>query len=605
MENARFLTAAVAAALFLIIVLALNGRALRMSTSPAGLAENVKMRQVLMEVNVGALYPSTPKPNQTAAAAGRPPGGAPAAAPVPPKGPAPRFSAPTKGLIDNIQKFDWQANRDPLQKAPHVMKAINIRRLAKNRDPSLHFLFGVQLPVGEGKHASELVVMNSSGHVIASKAFPGQRIWLAAFANSTTIYGLATASDTDWDWNTTAHFVLYNFQTGHRVNVPLEGGTHWLEYDVHTQSLVWLKNRFVQVNCNRVDHTKAPRKQAKPALSCPPAFIFAKVRHTHVVTDDIIEMNLKGRTTFHWDVLERLTRVSKPSSPFKFQPMPMRKWRGKSRGHPDYVHANCVFRDPQEDVVYLNSLSLSSLLKIRRRTRELVWVVGMHSSNYKMYDENGEELETLFKLAHSVNYLGDNRFLIFDNAGATVSGAPGSRLIIFYVNETNKTVHIQWQWKPETSFDNVQLTRGNGGGTHPLLDGGVIGAFGEPWTQYLVEVNGKERTMDVEVQNAFIQDVTAFYHQPVVKLARADATTAVLHCHNAFRELRFTTAWLQVHALCPAVAAAHPVRRQTVHLRPFWQATPVEVSLPAGAVAFVLENADGLKGHHRLERPCP
>lgn len=37
--------------------------------------------------------------------------------------------------------------------------------------PSLHFLFGVQLPVGEGKHASELVVMNSSGHVIASKVF--------------------------------------------------------------------------------------------------------------------------------------------------------------------------------------------------------------------------------------------------------------------------------------------------------------------------------------------------------------------------------------------------------------------------------------------------
>lgn len=30
----------------------------------------------------------------------------------------------TKGLIDNIQKFDWQANRDPLQKAPHVMKAM-------------------------------------------------------------------------------------------------------------------------------------------------------------------------------------------------------------------------------------------------------------------------------------------------------------------------------------------------------------------------------------------------------------------------------------------------------------------------------------------------
>lgn len=40
----------------------------------------------------------------------------------------------------------------------------------------------------------------------------------------------------------------------------------------------------------------------------------------------------------------------------------------------------------------MNSLSLSSLLKIRRRTRELVWVVGMHSSNYKMYDENGEEV---------------------------------------------------------------------------------------------------------------------------------------------------------------------------------------------------------------------
>ena len=41
--------------------------------------------------------------------------------------------------------------------------------MAPNRDPQLHFLFGVQLPVGNDTFASEVVIMDSEGGVVATK----------------------------------------------------------------------------------------------------------------------------------------------------------------------------------------------------------------------------------------------------------------------------------------------------------------------------------------------------------------------------------------------------------------------------------------------------
>ena len=516
------------------------------------------------------------------------------------------YRASKKGttLLSTVKTFDWYRNGSKDGTEPVVISHTTVKKLAGYRNPELYYLFGVQLPMGNESFASEVVIMDSRGSVVATKAFPGYRVWVAAMANSTTIYGLATASDTDWDWQKTAKFILYNMQTGTRVDIPLEGGTHWLEYDLQSQSFVWLKNRFLQINCDAVNRKLPFNKQTGAALACPQSFITAKVRHSHVVSDDIIETTLGPHSdpqeSFRWDVFDSVARKKEPL--FKFQPIPMRKWRGKSRGHPDYVHANCVFRDLQEDVVYLNSLSLSSIFKINRTSGRLIWVVGEHTNTFAMFDEHGNRVPRLFKLAHSLNYLGDDLFLIFDNEGATVDGEDGSRLVKFKVHPANRTARIVWQWTPPTKADNAALHRGNGGGTHPLLDGGVVAAFGQPWTQHLVEVQGDAQVMHVEISDAFVQDVAAFYDRPLVRLVSRDAGSVTVHCLNAFRELRSSPAALTAQGLCPG--AGGPPTRHPFRFLPFWQPTTVTVPVPAGGVRLVLHNADGLEGGLDIPGPC-
>eukprot|EP00906_Rhabdomonas_costata_P024380 RCo035055 len=411
------------------------------------------------------------------------------------------------------------------------------------RDPELFYVFGCQmLKPSNDSFSTELVVMNSTGHLMASKFFPSCRIWTTTLINSSTLYALATESDTDWDWSRMASFLLYNFRTGALTRVPLPGGTHWVDYDEQTQTILWLRNRMHRVDCGVI--------RKRPSLRCPSLFLQSRIRHNMVITDDIVEQTLDGHVTFEWDVFQRLVR--REAREFVFAPMPMRRWKGQ---HPDYVHANCVFRDKAENVIYLNSLSLSSIFKIDRGTGRLLWVIGRHSK-FKMFDVSGREVPTLFHQAHSLNPLGNDTFLIFDNRGGLVAGQESTRLVVFQVSRANRSARVLWEWAPVTAEEVTDFHRVAGGGVHPQLDGGYVGAFGEPMTNHILTVTPgyPSPTLRVEVRRAFVQEVAAFYDRPKLWAIRHGRSAVRLRCLSNLRLLHSTQAELWVQPCgCPSV----------------------------------------------------
>ena len=498
-----------------------------------------------------------------------------------------------------------------------------------------NYLFGVQQKSAHG-YKSYVVAMHANGSLLASWNFPGLRIWTVTFINSSAFYGLTTRHDTDWDFRKFARFIVYNFQTNVLESLPLPGGTHWAEYDARSNSLLWLQNRLVTVNCHLVS-SNGTLEAVRAAMLCPALFVDKDIKLPTLLSDDIVEFALKPKIkeTFRFRVFEELLR--KEQHLFKFDPFPL---KGGALGHRDFVHANCVFKDPAEGVIYLNSLSLSSIFKISYITGHIIWTIGANANGYRMFDEEGNSVSHLFKWAHALTYLGNSTFLMFDNLGGprldrglvnaemdTLSmkhlhsdvaanigfrGHRGAtRLLKFHVDEARRRAQILWQWTPPLVVDRLRFSRVNGGGAAPLLHGGVVGAFGPAKRtasgditghQYVAMVDGQAERLRVRFADSFIYTVTTFYDSPVIQIVSQDTDSVLVHCFDFLNRRWPSEGTLVVSSLCSISSQSR--KTYGFHFKPHWQPTEVHVARPAGRVQLVLYNQEGLAGTTVLKGTC-
>ncbi|MHA1686723.1 MAG: aryl-sulfate sulfotransferase [Candidatus Heimdallarchaeaceae archaeon] len=157
----------------------------------------------------------------------------------------------------------------------------------------------------------------------------------------------------------------------------------------------------------------------------------------------------------------------------------------------DLTHANSIFYDGEQDVLYVNVRNVNTFYKINHKTGELIWALGEYG-NFTLYDYNGKERESLFWHTHALEYLGNNTFIIFDN-GLHNQDNPllqQSSIKEITINEDNMTANITWQWiAPEDYYSSF------GGDADRLPNGDRIGCFGtaqHPNSKYgarLVEVD--------------------------------------------------------------------------------------------------------------------
>jgi len=244
------------------------------------------------------------------------------------------------------------------------------------------------------------------------------------------------------------------------------------------------------------------------------------------VYDTIREFNLTGYCVWSFD-----TQTLVPPGRWHPQDMFDTTWPFY-----DVTHSNTIFFDSDEDIIYYNSRNLSTFYKINHTDSRVIWGLGEYG-NFTLYNRWGDERDTLFYHAHSVERVDDNTFIIFDNGpfNQTDFANERSRIVEITVNETAMTAYESWSWTAPHEYYSViwgdadRLPNGNrlgvfGTHNHPDCD---IGAR-------IVEVN-PEGEIVWELNFPHSQDFTyglyraeRFCYSPIVS-AESESIRAVTH----------------------------------------------------------------------------
>lgn len=140
----------------------------------------------------------------------------------------------------------------------------------------------------------------------------------------------------------------------------------------------------------------------------------------------------------------------------------------------DLTHANSVFFDEEEEMIYINCRNTNTFHKIDYETGEEIWGLGEYG-DFTMFDIYGNERDYLFFHAHSLEKIDGNRFLLFDNDFHNNTNAINkqSRLIEITFDEVTMEAQVTREWNsPSEYFSPIW------GDCDLLPNGNLFGVFG-------------------------------------------------------------------------------------------------------------------------------
>ncbi len=105
----------------------------------------------------------------------------------------------------------------------------------------------------------------------------------------------------------------------------------------------------------------------------------------------------------------------------------------------EWTHFNSVVVDPDEDVVYVNSWNLDHVYKIARADGAVLWTLGEGGD----FTPDPTAEYPWFDGAHSVEFLGNDRFLLYDNGGGN---RPFSRLVEYQLDPVAMSATLAWEY---------------------------------------------------------------------------------------------------------------------------------------------------------------
>ena len=156
-------------------------------------------------------------------------------------------------------------------------------------------------------------------------------------------------------------------------------------------------------------------------------------------------------------------------------------------GYLDISHSNTIFYDVDEDVIYYNSRNTNTFFKLNHTTGSVIWALGEHG-NFTLYDQSGSVRKSLFYHAHSLEKIGPNKFIIFDNDLHDQEHPEDqrSKIVEIEINETSMTANETWSWAASPSYWSMGW-----GDADYLPNGNRLGTFGY-WSASIpaiIEVN--------------------------------------------------------------------------------------------------------------------
>ena len=111
-----------------------------------------------------------------------------------------------------------------------------------------------------------------------------------------------------------------------------------------------------------------------------------------------------------------------------------------------WTHLNSVAFDETEDVAYINSWVQSKVWKVDRATGEILWTLGEGGD----FAPDPDHEWPWFEMAHSVDPIGDNHFIMHDNG---TNERHWSRVVEYALDETTMQAEIVWEYPGDLSED--------------------------------------------------------------------------------------------------------------------------------------------------------
>ncbi|MCG3220332.1 MAG: aryl-sulfate sulfotransferase, partial [Candidatus Heimdallarchaeota archaeon] len=287
-------------------------------------------------------------------------------------------------------------------------------------------------------------------------------------------------------------------------------------------------------------------------------------------------------------------------------------------GGADWMHASSFVWDKEEDSIYLSVRNLDTILKIDYSTKEVIWDAGK-MTNFTFYDINGEIKESLWYHPHSLEMLGENRFIIYDNDlyntsnpdTMTIENSQGdSRFLEFEIDESTKSIREKWSWTP--SNGSYYLPE-SGGDADRLPDGNTLGIFGNKAlvlnlydTSLITEVSKSGEIVwelsisGVDLTYFWIHRLERFYEGPLINVEES-----TIDLENGEINLNITT-WnsykidAKTNGSIKVLVDRKVVFQDDYFFLPQWQPNNMLISLQniksnAKRIEIVVENQDGIQ----------
>jgi hypothetical protein len=328
----------------------------------------------------------------------------------------------------------------------------------------------------------------------------------------------------------------------------------------------------------------------------------------NVVYDQLSEYNKAGELVWQWD-----PKIYFPFNSTRHMSIGLNE---TFRGGADWMHANSFAWDKSNEVIYLHVRNLDTILKIDYNTKEVLWDAG-RGGDFDLLNDADEEVESIFYHGHSLEMIGPNRFIIYDNdlynasnpSTMTLENSSGnSRFLEFEIDEDNYVMKQTWSWTPHNAS---YYFPESGGDADRLPDGNTLGTFAgkalvlnvrDP--VIIAEVT-KEGDIAWEFQIPGVNDtyywvhrVERFYEKPLIKINEQsiDLSVSSLYLNistwNLFKQDAFSSGTSSIFA------DGEEIFSESFEFLPQWQSYDFEITLDnlssnSRIIELVIENSDG------------
>jgi hypothetical protein len=443
-------------------------------------------------------------------------------------------------------------------------------------DPGLTLMPCIEIIVDNGSSTfgfGRLVVYDYAGRVVAE--LDDTVHWVHKFINSTTVLMGGAEGNAQ----------LWNYKTGVVETLPIPGGHHELDYNPVTDTFLVLEDAY-----------SAEIWDGRPVLY-----------------DIISEYSREGDLVWQWDARDEY--------PFNSTMHTILGLNETFRAGADWMHSNSFTWDKENDIIYLNVRNLDTILKIDKSTKDIVWAAGRWG-DFTVLNITGQEVNSIFHHPHSLEWIGPNRFIIYDNdlynpnhpTTMTFGSNIGySRMVEFVVDEDAQTMKEVWFYDPQNVSYYFQ---DSGGDADRLPNGNTIGIFATkaltnsvPDPVIITEVTPDGEVaweLQVPGENGtyyWTHRIERFYEAPLISFdnetSDIDVTDGTLHLNlttwNSYKVDGIRSGTLKV------LVNGNERYSESFDFLTHWHATHLEVSLndlPTNVnyILVSITNDDGLEG---------